>query len=77
MPKLPAITGKEAIKVLLEQGFVAVRQSGSHVQMKRDGHPLLVTVPVHASECLKQGTLRAIIRSAGMTVEAFCDRLQD
>ena len=34
-----------------------------------------VTVPVHSSRDLKPGTLRSIIRQAGLTVEEFTQLL--
>jgi predicted RNA binding protein YcfA (HicA-like mRNA interferase family) len=71
MSSLPCISGKEAIGALEKAGFVVCRITGSHHIMKRDGHRLLVTVPVHGSCALKPGTLRGIIRSAGLTVEQF------
>jgi len=43
--------------------------------MKKPGHPLLLTIPVHASQSLKAGTLRSLIRDAGLTVEEFVQLL--
>jgi predicted RNA binding protein YcfA (HicA-like mRNA interferase family) len=50
-------------------GFVVRRQEGSHVILRR-AHPFgQVVVPDHKE--LDRGTLRAIIRQAGLTVEEF------
>jgi predicted RNA binding protein YcfA (HicA-like mRNA interferase family) len=68
MPKLPALRAREVIRLLEGAGFYEVRQRGSHLQLKRGN--LLVTVPVHSGD-LNPGTLRSIIRQAGMTVEEF------
>jgi predicted RNA binding protein YcfA (HicA-like mRNA interferase family) len=54
-------------------GFTRKRQVGSHLQMERDGR--VVPVPMHAGD-VPQGTLRAIIREAGMTVKEFMDNLR-
>jgi predicted RNA binding protein YcfA (HicA-like mRNA interferase family) len=43
--------------------------------MKREGHRYLLSVPVHAGKTLKQGTLRGLIRAAGITPEQFADLL--
>jgi len=68
MPKLPALRAREVIRLLERIGFYEVRQRGSHLQLKRGN--LLVTVPVHSGD-LNPGTLRSIIRQAGMTVDEF------
>lgn len=43
--------------------------------MKREGHPNNISVPIHANKDLKRGTLRGLIRAAGMTVEEFVENL--
>lgn len=73
MPKLPALKAWEVIRILERAGFYEVRQRGSHRQLKRGN--LLVTVPMHSGD-LNPGTLRSIIRQAGMTVEEFLTLLQ-
>ena len=76
MSELPCITGQQAIKAFERAGFVVVRISkSSHHIMKRDGHAHLLTVPVHGSKNLKRGTLRGLIRAAGLTVEQFNELL--
>jgi len=50
-----------------------VRVSGSHHILKK--HPYSVTVPMHGSKPIKQGTLRNIIKQAGMTVDEFLEYL--
>jgi predicted RNA binding protein YcfA (HicA-like mRNA interferase family) len=35
MPKLPRVSGADAIRALEKLGFVQVRQRGSHVVLKR------------------------------------------
>ena len=69
MSKLPVISGSECIKALEKIGFVFYRQRGSHVTMVRRIPPSQTTVPKHKE--LDRGTLRAIIRQAGLTVDEF------
>jgi predicted RNA binding protein YcfA (HicA-like mRNA interferase family) len=70
--KLPSIDGRRVIRALTRAGFVTGRIAGSHHIMVHPGDPSrTVTVPVHSGRDLKQGTLRAIIRRAGFTVEEF------
>ncbi len=75
MSSLPAVTGKQAIKAFSRLGFFVARTTGSHKIMKKEGHPYLVSVPSHAGETLKPGTLRGLIRSAGITPDEFVEAL--
>ncbi len=74
MSKLPVVSGWQAIKVLEKFEFRVDRTKGSHSVMVKDGHPALVTVPLHKE--LKRGTLRGIIRDAGITVDEFAAKLR-
>ena len=70
--RLPVATGKDVIRALRSIGFGVDRIVGSHHVMTYPGDPTrTVTVPVHAGRDLKPGTLRSIIRQAGLTVEEF------
>ncbi len=69
--RLPVVSGEDVIKALHRAGFRVVRQKGSHVRMERrtDEGVVKVTVPLHRS--LKKGTLRIILKQAGLSVEEF------
>ena len=71
MKKLPVITGHEAIRALRKAGFIATRQRGSPIRLKKieDGKIIKITVPVHGT--LKRGTLSKIIKEVGLTKEEF------
>ena len=69
MTKLPRLSGQECIKVLQKAGFVIKRQEGSHIVLRRTEPFMQVVVPDHKE--LDRGTLRAIIRYAGISVEEF------
>ncbi len=70
MPKLPVLSGKKVAKALSRVGFLVDHQTGSHIIMRCEGKSTLtVSVPNHRE--LKPGTLRGIIRQAGLTVEEF------
>lgn len=69
MTKLPVISGRECVKVLGKAGFYMRRQEGSHIILRRDEPFAQVLVPDHRT--LDRGTLRAIIRQAGLSVEEF------
>jgi predicted RNA binding protein YcfA (HicA-like mRNA interferase family) len=55
---------KELIKVLGKEGFVFVRQSGSHAIFRKQGFKIIV-VPIHSKD-IPTGTLNAILRDAGL-----------
>ena len=75
-PGLPAVNGRRVIRALQRAGFVVDRIAGSHhLLVHQDDPRLLVTVPMHAGRDIKAGTLRGIIRQAGLTVEEFRDLL--
>ncbi len=75
MPKLPSVTGKDAVKAFQALGFEVKRIKGSHHMMVKTGHRFVLSVPVHGNERLKKGTLRSLINDAGVTVEEFIDVL--
>jgi predicted RNA binding protein YcfA (HicA-like mRNA interferase family) len=73
---LPAANGKQVIRALEKAGFVVKRTSGSHHMLAHVSDPMrILIVPVHASRNLKTGTLRSILKQAGLTVEQFKDLL--
>ena len=69
MPKLPHISGAAIIKALERLGFARVRQSGSHVIMRRGSKGCVV--PLHSE--VKIGTLAGILRQAELTQGEFMD----
>jgi predicted RNA binding protein YcfA (HicA-like mRNA interferase family) len=69
MSQLPVISGAECIKALEKVDFVVDRQRGSHIIFIREEPRTTVTVPNHKE--LDKGTLRAIIRQAGLSVDDF------
>ena len=69
--KLAQISGKEVIKILHKNGFVVVRQKGSHVRLEKNTMEgtIKITVPFH--DTLKKGTLHQIIKASGLREEDF------
>ena len=60
------LTGKEMVKLALENGWVEVRQRGSHDHFKKQGFSYLVTIPVHGNEDLGKGLERKILKDLGL-----------
>jgi predicted RNA binding protein YcfA (HicA-like mRNA interferase family) len=67
---LPVMKPKEVIAALEKAGFEQRRQTGSHIIMYKPGIRHLVSIPQHPKD-LPKGTLRAIIREAGLTRGEF------
>jgi predicted RNA binding protein YcfA (HicA-like mRNA interferase family) len=69
MPALPVLSGRKAVRVFEKLGWEIARQRGSHIILVKEGEMATLSVPDHRE--LAKGTLRSLIRSAGLTVEAF------
>lgn len=69
MPSLPVLSGRKIVKVFEFFGWEAVRQRGSHIILIKENHSATLSVPNHKE--VAKGTLRALIRSAGITVGEF------
>ena len=67
MPKLPRVSGADALKALQRLGFTKVRQSGSHVVARRGNKGCVI--PMHPE--LKVGTLAGLLRQAEVSPEEF------
>ena len=71
MPKLPVVDGRQMIRALQRAGFVVDSQESSHVTMFNPVSRRHTTVPVHAARDMKTGTVRNVLRQAGLSVEEF------
>jgi len=70
VPKLPIISGKDAVKALSKLGYEIDHQTGSHIILRQKQEPhRRLTVPNHKE--VSKGTLRAIIREAGLSRDEF------
>jgi predicted RNA binding protein YcfA (HicA-like mRNA interferase family) len=74
MAKLPRVSGQECLDALTKVGFYFVRRSrGTHLYVRRDKPFVQVAIPDHKE--LPPGTLRRIIREAGLTIDEFVELL--
>ena len=69
MGTLANISGKEAVKAFTKAGWQTVGQVGSHLVMTKSGQRANLSIPQHRE--LSVGTLRSLIRSAGISVDDF------
>ena len=73
MPPLPVVSGRAAVAAFERAGWRPARQSGSHIILTKPGIAGNLSVPDHRT--LRRGTLRTLIRQAGLTVAEFVDLL--
>ncbi len=69
MGKLSNISGRDAARAFEKAGWLARGQAGSHLVLTKAGIRANLTVPLHTE--LAPGTLRALIRVSGLTVDEF------
>jgi predicted RNA binding protein YcfA (HicA-like mRNA interferase family) len=68
--ELPVVSGREAVTAFGKVGYAVDRQRGSHIIVRQTDPPhRRLTIPDHRE--LRKGTLRALIRQAGLSVEEF------
>ncbi|SUS07009.1 YcfA family protein [Candidatus Defluviicoccus seviourii] len=68
MSALPVLSGRQLVKALGRLGYAVDRQRGSHIILRQGRAPFRrLVVPDHAE--IAKGTLRAVLREAGITVD--------
>jgi predicted RNA binding protein YcfA (HicA-like mRNA interferase family) len=76
MPKVPRITGYEAVKAFCKVGFHVARIKGSHHILKHPQKPgIRLSIPVHNGQTVGVGLLSRQIDLAGMSLDQFRDLL--
>jgi predicted RNA binding protein YcfA (HicA-like mRNA interferase family) len=74
LSRLPTISGREAIRAFEKIGYQIDHQTGSHVILRHEQPPhRRLSVPNHRE--LAKGTLRKLLREAGVSIEAFVSLL--
>lgn len=72
--KLPVVSGRDAVNAFRKAGYEFDEQHGSHIILRHANPPhRRLSVPNHKE--LAKGTLRTLIREAGLTVEEFAGML--
>lgn len=71
MTKVPSLPYIKIIKALQRNGWVVVRQRGSHIRLQKNipGEVLKITVPAHTP--VKRSTLSHILKQARIKLEDF------
>ena len=73
MSKVPSINYQQVINALRRDGWVVVRQKGSHIRLQKHiaNETLKIIVPAHRP--IKRSTLSHIIKQARISVQDFLD----
>ena len=71
MTKVPSLPYDQVVRALQRDGWVVVRQKGSHVRIQKHTprETLKLTIPAHRP--IKRSTLSHILKQAKLTVEEF------
>jgi predicted RNA binding protein YcfA (HicA-like mRNA interferase family) len=69
LPDLPVVSGQQARRAFERLGWIFRRQTGSHMILTKSGSIVSLSIPDHRE--LAPGTLRKLIRLAGVSVEQF------
>ena len=73
MPPLPSVSGRKVVRAFAKLGWQVARQRGSHIVLVKEGERATLSVADHKE--VAKGTLRSLIRAAGITVDEFVRQL--
>ena len=74
MSKLKLVNSKKLEKFLFDEGFVKIRQVGSHVFYKHiDGR--YTTLPHHSNEDLPRPLIRTVLREINISIEEYNNKI--
>jgi predicted RNA binding protein YcfA (HicA-like mRNA interferase family) len=68
-PSLPILKGRDIVHIFESLGWQVARQNGSHIIMVKEGEIVTLSIPDHRE--VAKGTLRSLIRAAGLTIAEF------
>lgn len=66
---MQVLSGKDVVKIFEKLGWEVARQKGSHIIMIKENEMVTLSIPNHKE--IAKGTLRSLIRSAGLTISEF------
>ncbi|MBC7233289.1 MAG: type II toxin-antitoxin system HicA family toxin [Chloroflexi bacterium] len=75
MPRLRRVSDIQVVRALERLGFVQVRQRGTHVVLKKQTTKGEIGCVVSLHRELAIGTLRGILRQAGVSPEELMENL--
>jgi predicted RNA binding protein YcfA (HicA-like mRNA interferase family) len=75
MSKVPSLNYQQVVKALRRDGWIVIRQKGSHIRLQKrlPNEMLKIIVPAHRP--IKRSTLSHILKQARLSVSEFNDLL--
>lgn len=73
MPPVPVLKPRQLIDTFAKFGWEIARQKGSHIIMVKEGELATLSIPNHKE--VARGTLRSLVRTAGLTMQEFLNAL--
>ena len=68
---MKSVSGKKLCKIVEQKGWNLKKVTGSHHIYQKPGVKMILSIPVHGNKDLKIGTLKALMKIAGLTEEDF------
>ena len=75
MTRLPALSYLDIIRAFRKRGFLVVRQRGGHIRLQKESAEGTIKLTLPAHKAVKRGTLRRVIKDAGLTRDEFLELL--
>lgn len=73
--KVPSLDYDRVVRALARDGWIVVRQRGSHIRLQRQTGDRVQKLTMPAHKPLKRSTLAHLLKSAGMTLDRFLELL--
>ena len=64
--RIKAVKVRDLMRIVEADGWKHVRTTGSHRHYKHDNKPNVVTIPGHPGDDVPTGTLKSILKAAGL-----------
>ena len=64
---MKSVSGKALCKVVERRGWELKRVTGSHHIYTKQGYEVILSIPVHVNRDLPIGTLKSILKDAGLS----------
>lgn len=71
MTKVPSLNYDQVVRALRRDGWVVVRQRGSHIRLQKHTPDETLKLIVPAQRPIKRSTLSHILKQARLTVDEF------
>jgi predicted RNA binding protein YcfA (HicA-like mRNA interferase family) len=75
MTKVPSLDYRQVINALKRDGWVIVRQKGSHIRLHKHTPDEMLKITIPAHKPIKRSTLSHILKHAGISVEKLNELL--